>query len=278
MQKVTGIQAKILLALARYKFLTVSQIQMLGISDATYSRKLLKNMVDRGKPFVKYVAFGVHPKIGKLENVYFLTAFGKDELVKGMAMGESEIRFPKGTSTMFFQDYGHRRNFIFSQIVFYEWATKEGFTIERFETYFDQSGSNRKGGNAEALTKIQLGEFGFFMPDGVMVLRRGADRFLYLFEMYNGKDTKRVLEQLEKHALCLALGTANEKYQVKRGCRVVAIFEFERSQQAVLDRIAKDERFTKIADFFFFKPLDSLLTGDLREGWKNLRGEVVRIA
>ena len=95
MDKVTGIQTQILLALARYKFLTVKQIQMLGISDATYTRKLLKTMADRGKPFVKYVAFGVHPKVGKLENMYFLTHFGRDELVKGLGVDGESVRLPK---------------------------------------------------------------------------------------------------------------------------------------------------------------------------------------
>lgn len=277
MDKVTGIQTQILLALARYKFLTVKQFQMLGISDATYTRKLLKTMVDRGKPFVKYVAFGVHPKVGKLENIYFLTHFGRDELVKGLGMASESIRLPKGTSTMFFQDYNHRRNFIFSQIAFYVWAEKEGFSVVVFESYFDQAGNNRKDGNAEAVTKIDIGGGEYFMPDGVLVLNRGGEKYLYLLEMYNGKDTKRVLQQMEKHAKCLALGTANEKYQVKRGCRVVAIFEFERSMQAVIERLSKDERFSMITDFFFFKSLDEVVQGDIRENWNNLKGETIRL-
>lgn len=277
MDKVTGIQTQILLALARYKFLTVRQIQLLGISDVTYARKLLKNMSGRGKPFVKYVSFGVHPKIGKLENMYFLTHFGKDELMKGLGLSGENIRLPKGTSTMFFQDYNHRRNFIFMQIAFYAWADKEEFSVVVFESYFDQAGNNRKDGNAEALTKIAIGGGEYFMPDGVLVLDREGEKYLYLLEMYNGKDTKRVLHQMEKHAKCLALGSANEKYQVKKGSRVVAIFEFERSKQAVLERISTDERFSMVADFFFFKSLDQVLNSDIREGWVNLRGETVRL-
>lgn len=73
MLKVTEIQTNILLALGRYKFLTTSQIETLKITDVTYARKILKDLEDRTRPFVGRITFGTHPKLGKLENFFYLT-------------------------------------------------------------------------------------------------------------------------------------------------------------------------------------------------------------
>lgn len=273
MLKVTEIQTNILLALGRYKFLTTSQIEVLKITDVTYARKILKELEDRKRPFVGRITFGIHPKLGKLENFFYLTKHGKKELIEGLGIEEVYLKAPKGKATLFFQDYHHRKYFINVQIAVYQWATRAELEIEFFHAYFDQIGNNRISGNAQILTKITFEVENYLLPDGIFLLHKNQERILYLVEMYNGKDTKRVLSQLEKHAKVLVAGSASDQYQVKKANRVICIFEEESAMRAVINRVRLDERFRNIKDFFFLKALDKLATVSFEAEWFNLVGE-----
>lgn len=277
MVTITEIQTNILLALGRYKFLTTSQIEALQITDVTYARKVLKDLEEKTRPFVGRITFGTHPKWGKLENFFYLTKYGKKQLMEGLGIAEAEAKAPKGKATLFFQDYYHRKYFISVQIAIYGWAAKAAFEINFFHTYFDQIGNNRVSGNAEILTKIPFkegnGAENYIMPDGIFLLQKNEERILYLVEMYNGKDTKRVLTQLEKHAKVLVAGSASDKYQIKKANRVICIFEEESILKAVINRVRLDERFRKLKDFFFLKALDKLTAISFEEEWYNLSGE-----
>lgn len=117
---------------------------------------------------------------------------------------EEEILIPKGRATYFSQDYFHRKYTIDTQIAIHQEAKKQGMEVSFFVRYFDKVGSARKGG-LTSLAKINIDSKNFIIPDGIFMIDRGGEQYLYCLEIYNGKDTKRVVNQLKKHIRALEL-------------------------------------------------------------------------
>jgi len=72
---ITPAQQKILLALATFKYLTTGQlIDLQVMKDRANINKSISILRNNFKPLVGSISFGVHPKLGKLENVHYLTS------------------------------------------------------------------------------------------------------------------------------------------------------------------------------------------------------------
>jgi len=268
-------QSEILLALARFKFLTTSQINVLVPKENAWLRKQIMDLYTRSKPMLDRVSFGFHPKKGKLENVYYLTRYGQKLLCEVFDMNEEEIKMPVGTGSLFYKDYFHRKNTIDCQIGLFGAMANTLFEVEFFDTYFDKVGNNRRDGNLHAKNKIELSGDGYIIPDGVFVLRMQEFRFLYLLEMYDGRDTKRVMEQIRKHAEAIGLGTPSHKYGLQKSHRVLCVFEFESNKNAVLERMQADKALAELTNHFLLKTLGSVQPHNFRDRWQNILGELV---
>lgn len=268
-------QSEILLALARFKFLTTSQINVLVPKENAWLRKQILDLYTRSKPMLDRVSFGFHPKKGKLENVYYLTRYGQKLLCEVFDMNEEEIKMPVGTGSLFYKDYFHRKNTIDCQIGLHGAMGNTLFEVEFFDTYFDKVGNNRRDGNLHAKNKIDLTGDGYIIPDGVFVLRMQEFRFLYLLEMYDGRDTKRVMEQIRKHAEAIGLGTPSRKYGLQKSHRVLCVFEFESNKNAVLERMQADKALAELTNHFLLKTLGSIQPHNFRDRWQNIQGEWV---
>ena len=143
MQVLNETQVNVLLALARFRFLSTSQLHRLVKKEIAWLRKQVSALVNREKPFVERITFGFHPKEGKLENVYFLTKYGKAALLDLLKIDESQVKMPVGNSSLFYKDYKHRKNTIDFHIALYEWTQGSEYTLDFFDTYFDKVGNNR---------------------------------------------------------------------------------------------------------------------------------------
>lgn len=267
-------QTEILLALSRFKFLTTSQIQKVVPREIAWLRKQIVLIANRESALIEKLNFGFHPKYGKLENVFYLTPIGKELLCQTLNIEREAVKMPIGNSTLFFKDYTHRRNTIDIHVHLYLWTRTTDFEIDFFDTYFDKIGNNRRDKNLQAKNKISLTNDDYLIPDGVTVISNSETSFLYLVEMYDGKDTKRVIEQLHKHAKAIALGTPSLKYGFKKSNRVLCVFEFESNMKAVLSRIRYDPTFSAMTNHFLFTTLEALKKGDFTEGWLNLENKL----
>ncbi len=277
MRLINNVQTQILLAVARYKYLTVSQLMKIyvGTGNIPYLRKQLKALIDSKKPLIECSVFANFvPKKGRLENVYFLSKYGKRLLMEDLYMEEETIKIPIGKTT-FTKDYFHRKNTIDFQIALYQWSEKSKFEVLFFDTYFDKTGNNRTDKNLRAKTKIDLPDNNYLIPDANFLLNTAEGYKLFLFEMYNGKDTKRVLDQLRKHAQCIELGSPSEKYNLEIGHGVVALFEFESIEKAVIDRLKNQSYYEDVKDYFLFKNLNNLAVDTFFRDWKNVKGELI---
>lgn len=190
-------------------------------------------------------------------------------------LDEDEILSPKGRATHFTQDYFHRKYTIDFQIAITKTAEQEGMEVAFFDRYFDKVGSNRKG-DSVSIAKITLGKNAYLIPDAVFLLEHEQEKYFYCAEIYNGKDTKRVVTQLEKHVRALETGSPSIKYGIDKGNRVLCLFEHLSIQQAVIKRLRGDEFFANVTEYFLFKHLDDLKTAPF-DNWLNLDGDLVRM-
>lgn len=117
---------------------------------------------------------------------------------------ENEVLVPKGKSTLFTQDYFHRKMTIDFQIAITLESEKQGMSVPFFDRYFDKEGSARNG-SLTSIARISLGKTAFIVPDVVFLLEQGENQYFYCGEIYNGKDTKRVVTQLKKHVRALEM-------------------------------------------------------------------------
>ncbi len=276
MQVLNETQVNVLLALARFRFLSTSQLHRLVKKEIAWLRKQVSALVNREKPFVERITFGFHPKEGKLENVYFLTKYGKAALLDLLKIDESQVKMPVGNSSLFYKDYKHRKNTIDFHIALYEWTQGSEYTLDFFDTYFDKVGNNRKDKNLRAKTKIDLLEADYLIADGVFTISNASNQFLYLFEMHDGKDSARVIQQLKKHAQAIALGTPSKHYNMgNKSHRVLSVFEFISTKNAVLERIKAENYFVKMPNHFLFKSIETLENPTFSEHWENIKGKSV---
>ena len=264
---INNLQSDILENIGRFKFLTTSQIQRITGKSLSYVRENLSLLSQNG-----YIKTYRIEKFIKAENMYYLTDRGKDIIISNEKIFSEDIKLPVGVPLVV-KDFQHRKNFIDIHIALFQYLENKAIQIHRFYAYFDKAGNNRTAHNLEAKTKIPLGENQFFMPDGVMVtIDETEDRNLYLIEMYNGKDTLRTLQQLAKHSKAIALGTPAQKFGIRKNPAILCVFEYESSKQAVIKRLQSNERFSPIADFFFFASLEDLQKNFVHS-WYNLKGQ-----
>jgi hypothetical protein len=275
MLKITSVQSNILLALARYKFLTASQLHVLQVGkDIGWIRVQAKELTEGSNALIERITFNILPRQGRLEGVFYLSKKGKDTLMQDMNIHETEIKIPIGNSSLFYKDYTHRKNTIDFQISLYQWSEQqeESTHIDFFDCYFDKIGNNRTNANLQAKNKILIGNDDYIIPDAVFRIDTPPRPYLFLFEMYDGKDTKRVLEQVKKHVRAIALGSPSEKYTYAFTHRVILLFEHETMKNAFLERTKNEPYFSEVAVCFRCKSIAGVQT-DFFRGWENLKGE-----
>lgn len=271
---ITKIQQNVLVSLARYKYLTMSQMISLkvGTNQYPYLWKQVASLRDRKRALVSCNNFPLpSPKKGRVESLYFLTKEGMNQILgNGFVESEEAIKIPKG-KTIAYKDYFHRKFTIDFQIALYQHAEKNEKSVEFFHTYFDKVGDNRINKNLRALTRIDFEGKQFFIPDAVFKINRQ----FFLFEMYNGKDTKRVLEQLHKHAQALTFRHTHRAYNLDetKSYRIILLFEFESAKEALIKRIQEDSSFDMIRSYFFAKSLNESIF-ETSNDWNDLNGDI----
>lgn len=277
---IPGQQEKILRALAKYKFLTVFQLVRLKTG---YKKRLYESLqILRDLKYIDYTEYSSPRKGLKLSRVHYLTPRGATLLVENTPNTHYDhIRYPKSSTTLFSSDYFHRMSSINTHISFVEWCEQRNFDIISYHTYFDVKGSRRKGNSdpMRSLTRIDFGNEHFLDPDGMAVFEANDKVKILMIETYNGKGTKRVLEQLRKHCYVIKNGLAAIKYQLQVATKTCCTFEDEGNMKAVLQRIVQDPYFQfEGIENFFFMGLEQDAYTDFENAFVNLAGERVKMS
>lgn len=251
MLNITETHTQVLEALARYKYLTVSQLQRIGISR---SKQVLwrevKKLANSPTPLVGIINFPPNMRVEKVERVHYLTEDGAMVLADILGMDFEELDFQRVTS-VYHRDYWHRKY----SIDFHIWLTQAlasapwDLEICLFDRYFDKIGANRtnnpKATRLRAKTRFDLSNDRYIIPDVNFVLQSAsqpARKAFYCMEMCNGKDTKRILTQLYKHTVAMQEGVIAQHYGLAQNYRVLLLFSKPGAMEAVLKRFSEIDR------------------------------------
>jgi hypothetical protein len=260
---------KVLEWLNIYRFLTVPQLQRLGLDGSKESvYKVLRRFNTNRKPLVAYTDFGFIPKIGRLHRIFYLTKYGALALAELLRIEIDKINYPKNTK-LFHRDYFHRLNMIDFHIELRLWSKQTDTKIILFDTYFE--GLKQKNKRFEMKTKVYLKD-GLLIPDAIFIFHLpNTKTYLYALEIHNGFGTKRIVNQLEKHLIAIKEGSVSEKYAYSYANRVVSVFDNEATLRAVLKRLKELPDFKKFYSHFLFKTLEQL-KNNFYSGWFVISG------
>ena len=261
--------------LAQYKFLSPSQFAKLGLyknkRDVT---NLLKPMTGQKKPLIDVIKFPTDPTIGKLEYIYYLTKFGEKVLLEDLDYPQERIKKVK-SKPISTKDYFHRKSTVNFHIGLNQWLQNSRGEIKFLNYYFDKMGSFRdKDKKIREINKFYLKDGKSFIPDITVKFKVNNENFIFLFEQHNGKDTKRLLDQLHVHLLAIQEDVVSTKFKINKHNRVVVVCEEKSVKDSIIQRLQEINNFNNFYEFFIFKTNDELKK-DFFNNWTLINGEQV---
>lgn len=260
--------------IAKYKYLTSSQFVEMGLyKHRDYLTKALRPLIIQKRPLIAKYDF--NPINGKLESFYYLTKYGKHFLIDELEYIENQIKAPKGVAPIKLKDYHHRKFTIDFHLYLNQWLESNDGEINFLNYYFDKSGNNRTGDKNQhvtALNRIHINRSNSFIPDINTKFSIDGKEYLYLFEQHDGKDAKRLFEQLYVHIVAISKGVVSQKYQFTKSHRVVVVCEFESVKNSVIKRLEKMDAIEHYNNFFIFKT-NKELQKDFFKDWTLISGE-----
>lgn len=275
--------------LAEFQYLTNSQLEkLLDRSKSAVSRNMTA-LVNTFNPLVMRVDYLNNGKWGRNESIYYLSERGVKAL-ESRGLDRERIKYPKRKVLAFNSDYFHRVRTVDFFVSLKKWSQSQSqsqaYELESFSYYFQQnSGSNRnnRGGQHLSDNRIDVEQdgVGYVVPDGIFMLRRGEQMPIFgLFEQHNGRDTGKLLRQIQAHCVAITHGVPSIAYDAKHegeyiANRVFVSFEHEACMKATMYRLAKDEAFQPLRPLFVFKLSSEMRDTPFSEGWVHVDGRSV---
>ena len=279
---INPIKERILQQLAHYKFLTVSQFVMLGVGHTSKVREGTRQLSELG--LTKHAEYAtVTRKKGQADRIHFLTRKGVKILMEELGYREEQIRYPRSVNSIFKSDYFHRISTINTRISYEKWARENGFEQSFFDTYFDKVGSQRnqeETGALHSLTQIQFHDGHYVQPDAIFsYVKPDIKQKLWMLEVWNGNNTKNVLDRLEELRTAIQEGIPSEKYGLQVPSRIINTFEYEGNMKAVLHGLSQKNEFSLggIENYFYFGLAESIWQ-NFDDSFVNLKGDRVKMS
>lgn len=268
-------ESDILVSLAKYKFLCSSQLTKLGLyknkGDVT---NLLKLMAEQKKPLIGVIKFPTDPTIGKLEYIYYLTKFGEKAVLEDLDYPQEKIKKIK-SKPISTKDYFHRKSTIDFHIGLNQWLQSNNGEIKFLNYYFDKMGTFRdKDKTIREINRFYLNDNRSFIPDITVKFKVNNESYIFLFEQHNGKDVKRLADQLHVHLLAINEDVVSKKLKFDKYNRVAVVCEEKSVKDAVIQRLQETDIFNNFYNFFIFKTIDELKE-DFFNNWTLINGEQV---
>lgn len=203
----------ICLALAHYRFLTVNQMQTLGLASRDTLYKTLRDICERKRALVQCTSFKVTAH-GRMPNIYSLRKYGA-EAADALGQFSEPVRYPS-------RDYvghasaQHNTAVVDCHIMLDQWAAASGATVDFCYRDFDT-------GTARGIrkTSVKIGEK-TIVPDMVFQFTIDGISRLCCLELYCDESSTRVVQSLEKYPP--ALQAIADHYGYPHGVRVLAVF------------------------------------------------------
>jgi hypothetical protein len=268
----------VLKALAKYRYLTTNHMLAMGIAkDRGHLGKVLTNLLSTNKKDgvpgrrpkeIGELDFGVKVGKGRLPRMYYLTRRGAD-LLEHVQPDLVPVPFPPRV-VQFAPDYEHRVRTVDFHITLSLWALENEQTVVWFRRYYDWWPASKKA-RQHPVTRIAL-EHKNIVPDAIFLLRDATEtERLCIFEMANGMDTGRVVEQMREYCRGLDQGRINQAFDYgKKAVRILFVFEHQRLLDLVQAKAMKDRWIQQYAPHFFLKTSDNCDPYTLQKDWHRL--------
>lgn len=276
---ITPTGLKILELLERFQFITAEQLTRAGkFKNKAVVRRMANDYAGRRAPLIHAKDFGAVPGLGRLHKIYALSTHGAEVLAEYRHCDLSEVGHLTG-KIQFSVDYQHRIDFVDVHIVLREWAETSGAEFGFFSGYFETEGANRSGKDALKLQKknrVDLPNRRYIIPDGIFSFTYGEKNRLCALEIHRGKDTKTILEQLEKHIETLYLRGIQDKYRHETANFVLSVYENAGIMEAVKKRIVNSRGFSDVSRAFHFATIEGV-KADICNAWTLADGSPVSL-
>lgn len=268
-------QKLILLAIAKYKFISYKQVVRLGIEkNLNKCSGLFAPLRDSSRPLVRKIqhrGFGMPCK-------HYLTPKGKNILLELCDdLKEEQIKLPKGVITTDTKDQRHRTLTIDIEIDLYlACEVVEGMRVIFSDRYFDKVGNNRISKNLKSKTGIYFNDTQSVKADMVFKMQTTTQEELYFMELELNKDTQKSVNTAIEYAQAIARRSANHKYNFPRGFRVIWYFEHESIMRCVMERLDQNPIFQNLKEYYLFKHIGQI-GDDIFDNWLNIEGKKRRL-
>jgi len=275
MELLSPLQINLLQNLVFFKQLTIPQFTKLNKSSSKQSiRRALEKIYRKRKPLINRVEFKKVSHFGRLSYVYSLSAYGVQSLEKTLKR-KVEIETFTPSHPKLTDDYFHRTSTIDFQIYIYSNMKRENFKILSCDHYFVVK---KIAKSFQPINKIKLDSGIKLIPDLVILFSKDNKRRWALFELHNGSDKKRIVEQIKIHSLCLIGLSAHKKYNIEfaRFYYILILFEKDSVMKAVINDISKDMYYRNVLQFFLCKSIAGLKKTFLCD-WLDLSGSKAEI-
>ncbi len=275
MEILSSRQIKILELLLEFKQLTIPQIDRIFCNEFSQQsiRRDLDKLFTRRRPLVNRVEFKRISHFGKLSFVYSLAKLGAQKLLK---LYKGKLPYSKFTPLRpkLTDDYFHRTSTIDFHIHIKEYQS-EGYELDFCNHYFVVK---KVLNSFHSINRIDAPKGKIVIPDLIMKLSRADRTRLFLFELHNGKDKKRIKEQIEMHALTLISLNTHRKFHIDYKCfyYVLILFEEESVYRAIIKDLSEKQRYRNIGDFFLCKS-KSKNDDSFLNGWTSILGNKTSI-
>jgi len=266
---INTLMTDILCSLAKYQYLSVTQLQFLTGKSLSYLRECLGRLSRFDGGYIKSYRVEVSYKV-RAENIYMLNKQGRDFLL-AHKNAISLINMPVVGNPVV-RDYLHRVSCVWLHLLIDRYCTTHRIEVINYDAYYHKTGST-KNGNLIAKSQIPLTGSSYYIPDAVVQTAQG----LYLLEMHCSKDSKYILNQLGVHSQGIASGTASKKYGMAVNPLILSVFEYESVKNAVIKKLQANPNFhPAMARLFFFASFDDV-KHHLPTAWADIYGNGLMI-
>lgn len=276
---ISPIQEKILCALGKYKFLT--SLQAWTIIGNKNIQSIYNDLrILRGKELVDCIVYGGVSKSGTMHKLNYLTTKGAKVVAEILQTELDSIKFPKSTNTLVKNDFIHRIHTIDQHIAFDKWF-EQSHELLFFDRYFDKLGSQRKqaDGALHSKTRVQLDDINFINPDVIFAYGTIQKPNLFVLEIANGLDTKRIVQQVKGGIYAAYTGAVADKYQLQVTPKLLVALEHEGTKNAVMQRVKMDgylNEFEGLENFLFFA-LQAQSKESWATSWQDINGQTATL-
>lgn len=179
-----------------------------------------------------------------MQKLHYLTRKGAAIVAESEGIELESVKYPKSTNTLVKNDFLHRIATIDLMIAFDERIDKMGYEKLFFDVYFDMVGSQRKQAESalKSKTRIQLDDRQFIDPDGIFAFEDGNGVRLFVLEVANGHDSKRVLEQIRRNLIASYKGLVGDKYGIAQTATLLVVFDRPELLKGTMQRVVSDEQ------------------------------------